>query len=197
MLTELTRQCRKCGEIKPVEAFSMVGRKNSTRRRVCKACNDRRVSEWHQAHKEERLARIRSRYHENPIQFWPPERRQRANQLAILRSRALRDEVIAHYGAECVACGEAEPMFLTLDHVENDGCQMRKVHGTGSALYRWIKKHEYPASFQVLCMNCNFGKARNGGVLVKDRRLSIDGSTTIPRGSTAKRPEAHRILKTG
>jgi len=80
-------------------------------------------------------------------------------------------------------------MFLTLDHIENDGKDWRKIHGTGVTLYRWIRKHNYPDIFETLCMNCNFGKARNGGVLVKDRRTK-EGSTTIPSGSRAKRPEA-------
>jgi 5-methylcytosine-specific restriction endonuclease McrA len=115
---------------------------------------------------------MREKYRENPSAVWTPEKRKRANKLTVDRNRQLRDEVVSAYGGECVACGETEPLFLTLDHVNNDGHVLRKEssHATSASLYRWVKKHNYPDSIQVLCMNCNFGKARNGGVLVKDRR---------------------------
>lgn len=58
-------------------------------------------------------------------------------------------------------------MFLTIDHVANDGAEMRR-NGTygnsGTAFYQWLRKSGFPAGFQVLCMNCNHGKHRNGGV---------------------------------
>ena len=30
---------------------------------------------------------------------------------------------------------------------------------------KWLKDNGYPSGFQVLCMNCNHAKYRNGGVL--------------------------------
>lgn len=85
----------------------------------------------------------------------------------------LRREVFSAYGGmKCNCCGETEETFLTLDHVNNDGAAHRreltgrtgKVSGAPSSTYRWLKKNNYPSGFQVLCMNCNFSKARNGGV---------------------------------
>lgn len=80
---------------------------------------------------------------------------------------ALREQIFAHYGAFCSCCGEAEPQFLTIDHVENNGAEMRRdgTHGrSGTAFYQWLRKQGFPAGFQTLCMNCNFGKHRNGGM---------------------------------
>lgn len=79
----------------------------------------------------------------------------------------LREEVFASYGGfRCACCGETERLFLTIDHVENDGAEMRK-NGThsrgGTQFYQWLRKNKFPAGFQVLCMNCNSGKHRNGG----------------------------------
>ena len=81
-------------------------------------------------------------------------------------------------GYKCACCGEVEPKFLTLDHINNDG-YMRKKYGkeprAAAQLYGWLRKMGYPDGFQVLCMNCNFGKAQNGGVCPHKK-----GSTTIP-----------------
>jgi hypothetical protein len=44
-------------------------------------------------------------------------------------------------------------------------------------------KHRFPAGFQVLCLNCNHGRFRNGGICPHQRS---EGSTTIPKGSTAR-----------
>lgn len=80
----------------------------------------------------------------------------------------LRAEVFAAYGGNrCACCGETEPMFLTIDHVENDGAKMRRegVHSRGGTqFYQWLRKNGFPPGFQVLCMNCNLGKHRNGGI---------------------------------
>ena len=74
-----------------------------------------------------------------------------------------RDLVFEAYGGyKCVCCGETEPKFLSIDHINNDGAKHKKK--TNSNLYRWLKKNDYPSGFQVLCMNCNCGKYRNGGI---------------------------------
>lgn len=81
---------------------------------------------------------------------------------------ALRAQVFAAYGGHiCACCGETDAMFLTIDHVANDGAEMRRngTHGRGgTAFYQWLRKSGFPPGFQVLCMNCNIGKHRNGGV---------------------------------
>ena len=82
------------------------------------------------------------------------------------RNINMRDAAIMAYGGYvCKCCGETEPMFLTLDHVNNDGADHRRELGQqgGPAFYKWPRDHQYPIGFQVLCMNCNFGKQRNGG----------------------------------
>ena len=79
-----------------------------------------------------------------------------------------RNEVYDAYGGyKCNCCGEAERMFLSIDHVNNDGAQERKsgkYNGGGSAFYTWLRKNKFPTGYQVLCMNCQVGKHKNGGV---------------------------------
>jgi len=60
-------------------------------------------------------------------------------------SRKVREEVYAAYGGfKCVCCGETEPRFLQLDHINDDGAKHRKEVGTGSAFYSWLKKNGFP-----------------------------------------------------
>ena len=69
--------------------------------------------------------------------------------------------VFEHYGKECVCCGEDEVMFLTMDHIDGGGEKHRKE--IGRKIYNWLYRNNFPEGFQVLCMNCNWGKYLNGG----------------------------------
>jgi len=78
---------------------------------------------------------------------------------------ALKLKILAHYGLFCACCGESEPVFLTLDHVDGGGrehCRQIKVGGT--SFYRWLISHGFPAGFRTLCFNCNSGRQVNGGI---------------------------------
>lgn len=152
--------------VKPLDLFPFYDSKRIGRRHECVECNRARVESNHQSNRDKRLQRMRERYAEDPTRFWSPARRKRANDLARKRNQELRETVVKAYGGKCVCCGEKNPLFLTLDHVNNDGGQMRKkVHTSSSTgLYMWAIKNNYPPALQCLCMNCNWGKARNNGV---------------------------------
>ncbi len=83
------------------------------------------------------------------------------------RTTKYRDIVYAAYGNVCNCCGETNSLFLTVDHVNNDGHKDKNKNGdrySGLSLYLRIIKADFPADFQILCYNCNMGKARNKGV---------------------------------
>lgn len=68
----------------------------------------------------------------------------------------LRLRVIAAYGSKCVCCGETEPSFLTIDHVNGGGKTHHKQVGFGSNFYYWLQRNNFPQDgFQLLCQNCN------------------------------------------
>lgn len=99
-------------------------------------------------------------------QLRTPEARKRDTAAMARRHKALRKEMIEAYGGKCQCCGEDEPLFLELDHIKNDGHKHRRTIGRGSGVtYRTLKKAGWPrGDYQLLCANCNAGKARNGGV---------------------------------
>jgi hypothetical protein len=69
------------------------------------------------------------------------------------------------YGNRCVCCGETNVRFLTIDHINSDGAEhKRKTNGKSQKIARWLKANNYPDGFQVLCFNCNCGRALNGGI---------------------------------
>lgn len=77
----------------------------------------------------------------------------------------LRAEFIADYGSRCGCCGEAEPAFLQLDHIQNDGAAHRREHKTGAKLLASLKRAGWPKDrYRLLCANCNYGRAMNGGI---------------------------------
>lgn len=76
------------------------------------------------------------------------------------RNRKLR--TIAAYGGFCACCKITEIEFLTIDHINGNGKSHRQEVGSGTAMYRWLEKRDYPKdNFRILCMNCNW--ASRGG----------------------------------
>ena len=81
------------------------------------------------------------------------------------RVQDIKDQVYAAYGGYvCNCCGETEPTFLSIDHVNNNGAAQRKSGYRGGRFYYWLAREGFPAGFQVLCMNCQWGKRNNRGV---------------------------------
>ena len=77
--------------------------------------------------------------------------------------RRLKTEVLAYYGKGklvCVKCGFNDIRALTIDHI-NGGGRLHKREArikTGSAMYGWLKKQNYPEGYQTLCFNCQWIK---------------------------------------
>lgn len=83
-----------------------------------------------------------------------------------LFDQKIKDEVYSYYGGykcNCPGCLITETYFLTIDHIENNGTQHRKAIKYVS-IVKWLKNNNFPSGYQVLCMNCQFGKKHNNGV---------------------------------
>lgn len=80
------------------------------------------------------------------------------------RYENIKSIVFNYYGSKCECCGENNQKFLSIDHIYRDGTKHRKEIGSGSlVLYRWLIQNNFPEGFQILCYNCNIGKAHNNG----------------------------------
>lgn len=169
------RICKKCNEAKDILEFPLYNKERGWRRHECEECYRHRHKDMYNANRGHRLKQARERYSYDPAVGWTSKRKQQAYSAANRRREKYRDIVVSMYGGECAACGETEPLFLTMDHINNDGWQLRKSNYRegGIALYLDVMRHGKRDDLEVLCYNCNFGKNRNGGVLVRDRRVNV------------------------
>lgn len=104
------------------------------------------------------------------------------------RSATIRDIVFNAYGGyRCKCCGETERVFLTIDHMNDDGAEHRKQ--IGSALYRWLIKNNFPPNFQVLCINCQVGRKYCHGT------CPHQGGTSLIEKPCMTRPDCEKIIR--
>lgn len=178
------RICKTCKQSKPLSQFERTDKFREWYRKECKACRLGERTEIRKVSKGSSPEDIRRAVEWNKNN---PERRKK---IALDHYYRLRHQAIEAYGGyKCACCGQTEPLFLTIDHIENDGAKHRASLGDwrGAKMFRWLRDNGYPKGFQVLCMNCNHGKMRNNGVCPHQ-----EGVTTIPKGSSPKRGEAQR-----
>lgn len=114
------------------------------------------------------------------------------------RAKGYHDIVFAHYGNKCLCCGETEPKFLTLDHINNDGHMDRgpKRRLTAKLLdrHRKIIATNFPDTYRILCFNCNCGRERNGGIC-PHMGVVIDGPP-VRNGATVRPPSPMPLFRT-
>ena len=92
-----------------------------------------------------------------------PELHERRRLQIIEWRRALKFEVLTHYGngkAACIRCGFDDARALQIDHVFGGGAKEIRAHGQGgTGQYLRLKKAGFPPGYQTLCANCNWIKA--------------------------------------
>lgn len=144
---------------------------------TCKNCVNERYKKWLSLPGNAEKKRAYSRKAAKLAREKDPERIFNNKKRSELK---LKTEVLSNYSdnSSCECCGEDNMMFLTVDHVNNDGAEHRqKIIGedynrtkrgdlSGRQFYAWLKKNNYPddPKLQVLCYNCNCGKVANRGV---------------------------------
>lgn len=130
----------------------------------------KKLEQYYQVNKERlrRAARVRYKRNEERIKkqrkIWQLENPEKVREYANRWTKKLRVQVIAHYGngkIACVRCGEEGLPCLSIDHINGNGNKhRRKMEWTrgGTSFYLWLKRNNYPAGYQTLCMNCQFKK---------------------------------------
>lgn len=193
-LFEGEKTCRVCEKTKDIREFRLINNRGKAyRMNICIECD----REWHKEHYRKDLEATRADrkerarvYRENNREAYNAKNRR----FKMLHRERDRNHIYEAYGNKCACCGETNPGFFTVDHVNNDGHTERKngLYTSGSQFYRQIIQQNFPPSYQILCYNCNMGRARNNGICPHQ-----EGSTTILQESTAKQPEVPATPKKG
>ena len=135
-----TKTCCKCKQDLPISEFYKHRKYADGLQLYCKKCNNEVNKKSYRKHIAARRKAHRVHY------------------------AGLRQGVLRAYGNECACCGEAQELFLSIDHIDGGGAQHRKEISKGQGgrrLYEWLKAEGYPSGFQTLCRNCNWGKSLN------------------------------------
>ena len=139
---------------------------------------NQRMRDWREANREKAREHAREWRNRKIANGTPEEvaalRAMEAEKTKRNQDRCKNEVFTAYGGYKCSCCGEDEVMFLSIDHVHNDGAEERKsgkYRGSGTAFYTWLRKSGFPAGYQVLCMNCQIGKHKNGGVCPHQQKV--------------------------
>lgn len=143
------KTCSKCHIPQPLSEFYKQGNKRFYHSE-CKKCFYLRNKDWRKRNPEKtklQYERAKSGYTARRKKYW--------------------DIVINHYGGKCNCpnCPETNRIFLTIDHIDNNGGIARKNRKMGGyQFYYWIIKNNFPTNLQLLCFNCNEARHFRGGI---------------------------------
>lgn len=147
-LAKKLKDCSKCG---------VNQRHQSKKGRVyswCKTCISRKQTDRYWGNREVELQRRKDYIQRNPEKVKEARRKTHWK---------IKLDTLSHYGSVCACCKEADPKFLAIDHVNNNGAEERRENkskrGGSGLFYYWLKNNKYPNGYQVLCHNCNMAKA--------------------------------------
>ena len=92
--------------------------------------------------------------------YFPEYRKKHRAQIRETRrlwEREVRDTAVRHYGGVCGCCGERLLEFLTLSPKAGKPKPPARAN-----IYQWLRNHNYPEGYLVLCRNCAWGYDRLG-----------------------------------
>ena len=79
-----------------------------------------------------------------------------------------RTQIFNFYGNKCKCCGETDPIYFQLDHVNNDATYSKTGKYQPTLTPEEVLRE--PKRFQLLCANCNHAKRMNGGKIYKPKK---------------------------
>ncbi len=81
------------------------------------------------------------------------------------RRLKIKLETIEKMGNKCTCCGESEPEFLTIDHINGGGnIDRKKGSRMNGNSWRNVQLLGYPKDLQLMCFNCNYSKYFGNGI---------------------------------
>ena len=70
-----------------------------------------------------------------------------------------QNRVVDLLGGECLWCKESNPIFLTIDHINNDG-QLHRLKGANRVYLDIIADNNRKEKYRILCYSCNCARQR-------------------------------------
>lgn len=117
---------------------------------------------WYDENREKRQKSIKKWATENPekraeiTRKWYLENRSKKANEQWERLLRYKTQVMEAYGGKCSCCGEKDITFLTVEHLNRNGDEHRKVVGN---FYKWLIQNNFPKEgLSILCMNCNWAE---------------------------------------
>lgn len=190
------RQCKRCLVTKPIDDFPL---QNTTRkgmtwhsyRHSCKKCESLRTSIKRNQYFADGFCYCgRTRCVESKSYCaicrqrridWEIKNPTYKTEESIRYRQKLKQTTFEAYGNACACCGDTTYEFLEIDHVGGWGKDHRNKDGhriCGQALYRWLKRHNYPKdTFRLLCGSCH-GAISYHGYCPHQKQKQLEATTT-------------------
>ncbi len=151
----MARRCSRCGEVKPNEDFAWRRKDKGWRETYCRPCRA--------AYKQEHYAKNKQRYKDQAAEWSQATLEE--------RGRYLWNFFQTH---PCVDCGEADPVVLEFDHIEEKLFDI----GAGFRGKNWQTVLDEMRKCEVVCVNCHRRRTaeRQGSQRFRSIQLMRDGA---------------------
>jgi hypothetical protein len=169
----MNKVCKHCNLEKDLKQFPLRGKKEwndntpleKRRTNVCRKCKRTSTPFCHDC-------RTRPRVNKTRCEICRDKQRQRR----VSRQARDREAAFAHYGHKCAYCQESREIFLSIDHINNDGGKHRREDKVEN-IYVWLRQNSYPVGFQTACFNCNMAKGIYGEATLLAVLNSVNGDS--------------------
>jgi hypothetical protein len=128
------QKCSRCGELKPIGAFSLKSRASGVLHSYCRDCH----AAWNRAH-----------YDRNRATYMAAARRNNAR-CESTNLRGLIEYLLQH---PCVDCGESDPLVLDFDHRDRASKRMAVSDLLRHTSWKYVEAEV--AKCDVRCANCH------------------------------------------
>jgi hypothetical protein len=138
------KKCITCNIFRPINKFTL--RKETGKRRPeCSIC---RGEQWR---------------HSSAGKAWANRSTTKTLKAKLMRDWRwrLRCQVFEGYGGKCACCNESTYEFLSLDHISGNGNIEREKLDV-NAIYRKALRLNFPITYRILCINCNWATGNWG-----------------------------------
>jgi hypothetical protein len=175
-----TKECSRCHLVKPIGEFHHSKGRKDGHVCHCKTCRAEYKKKYDDNNRETKRAKSREYYKKNKEKIqafchtpeyrakervWKkaylkrPDVKEKSRKRGIAFRQKVLQEAFAFFGP-CACCGESNPMFLSLDHINGNGSEERRNGLYTITILEKLRREGWPEDakkmYRFLCYNCNF-----------------------------------------